>query len=68
MCRYGVEYGKYRCPGTDTCGECLIDFSGYTRLCESCEDEISPRESDGFYECKSCGFYGTVYSPDYMKG
>ena len=52
----------------DDCGACISDLNGYTKLCESCEDEISPRESDGYYECKSCGFYGTVYSPDYMKG
>jgi hypothetical protein len=52
----------------DDFGVCISDLNGYTKLCVSCEDEISPRESDGYYECKACGFYGTVYSPDYMKG
>jgi ribosomal protein L37AE/L43A len=36
-------------------------------LCPECGDEIFPREVDGFYECKCCGVYGSVYEPDFGK-
>jgi len=63
-CKYP---GKQYHDCISDCGECIEPISG-AYLCPSCEDEINPRERDGFYECNGCGYCGSVYDPEYMKG